>query len=80
VPHGAYADYANTSRTPGYALIGIGAQATVRDGITLFADARNITAKKAIGDISAAVSADAASILYYPVERRAFYGGVRASF
>jgi iron complex outermembrane receptor protein len=80
VPQGAYADYGNTSRTPGYVLIGIGAQATVRRGVTLFADARNITGKKAIGDISAAVSADATSILYYPVERRAFYGGVRASF
>lgn len=80
LPQGAWADYANSSRTPGYALAGIGAQARLRPGVTLFADARNITGKKAIGDISAAVRADPATAIYYPVERRAIYGGVRASF
>ncbi|MDB5689997.1 MAG: TonB-dependent receptor, partial [Sphingomonas bacterium] len=80
VPQGAWADYANIMRAPGYALIGIGAQATVRSGITLFADARNVTGKRATGDISAAVSANAASAIYYPVERGAVYGGVRARF
>jgi iron complex outermembrane receptor protein len=43
-------------------------------------DARNLTNKKAIGDVSAAISATAASAIYYPVERRAVYGGVRARF
>ena len=80
VPRGGWADYVNSTRTPGYALLGVGAQAGVREGITLFLDARNLTGKKAIGDISAVVAAEAGSAIYYPVERRAIYGGVRARF
>jgi iron complex outermembrane receptor protein len=80
VPQGAYADYANTHRTPGYALLGLSAGAAVAHGIDLFLDARNLTGKKAIGDISAVLTASAASAIYYPVERRAIYGGVRARF
>lgn len=79
-PQGAWADYANKVRAPGYALLGLGAQAQVRDGITLFADARNLTNKKAVGDISAVVVATPATIAFYPVERRALYGGLRATF
>lgn len=80
VPQGAFADYANTTRTQGYALIGISAGASVRDGIDLFLDGRNITGKKAVGDISAVLAATAASAIYYPVERAAVYGGVRMRF
>jgi len=80
VPQGAWADYANTVRTPGYALLGLTAGATVREGLDLFLDVRNVTGKKAVGDISAAVVAGPTSVIYYPVERRAVYGGVRARF
>jgi len=80
VPQGGWADYRNTTRTPGYALLGLTAAATVREGIDLFVDARNLTGKKAIGDVSATLVASAASAIYYPVERRAVYGGVRARF
>lgn len=80
VPQGAFADYSNTARTPGYALLGLTAGATVSDGVDLFLDARNVTGKKAIGDISATIAATPASVIYYPVERRVVYGGVRARF
>lgn len=80
VPQGAWADYANTQRAPGYVLVGLGAEARVRDGVTLFLDARNLTAKKAVGDISAVLLATPATVAFYPVERRAVYGGLRAIF
>lgn len=80
VPQGAWADYGNTTRTPGYALIGLTAGATVKDGLDLFLDARNLTARKAIGDVSAVLAATSASAIYYPVERRAVYAGLRARF
>jgi iron complex outermembrane receptor protein len=80
VPQGPWADYRNTLRTPGYALLGLSAGAIVRDGIDLFLDVRNLTAKNAIGDVSAVVLASPAAAIYYPVERRAIYGGVRARF
>lgn len=80
VPKGAWADYANTTRAPGYVLFGIGASAALSDRFSLFVDARNLANRKAIGDISAVTRAAAASVIYYPVERRAVYGGVRARF
>jgi iron complex outermembrane receptor protein len=52
----------------------------LKDGIDLFLDARNITGKKAVGDVSAVIRANAASAIFYPVERTAVYGGVRARF
>ncbi len=56
VPDGPFADYRGQVRTPGYALIGVTGGATIADGIDAFIDARNITGKKAIGDISAAIT------------------------
>ncbi|MEZ5655359.1 MAG: TonB-dependent receptor [Sphingobium sp.] len=93
VPQGAYADYGdvngNQFRTKGYALLGLTAGASVRDGIDIFLDARNLTQKKAVGDISAAIqyvrddpatAPDDSSAIFYPVERRAVYAGVRMRF
>lgn len=88
-PKGAWGDYANTLRVPGYTSISLGAEAKLGDGINLFLDARNLTGKKGIGDVSAlvryvpdnpATAADDSSVSFYPIERRAVYGGVRARF
>jgi len=80
VPQGAWADYANTVRAPGYAIVGLSAGATVARGVDLFVDARNLGGRKAIGDVSAVIRATPASEIYYPVERRAVYAGIRARF
>lgn len=93
VPQGAYVDYGDLNgkqfRTKGYALLGLTAGATVGDGIDIFLDARNLTQKKAVGDISAAIqyvrddpatAPDDSSAIFYPVERRAVYAGVRMRF
>lgn len=80
VPRGAFADYRNTARSPGYTLLGLTGGASLVNGIDVFVDVRNITAKKAIGDISAVIQAAPGSAIYYPVERRAISGGVRARF
>lgn len=79
-PRGPWADYANTVRTPGYAIINLGAAARVSDRFDVFIDARNLTAKRAIGDVSAVTLATPATVAFYPVERRALYAGVRARF
>jgi iron complex outermembrane receptor protein len=80
VPTGAWADYANTLKVDGYATLGLTAAARLRPGLDLFIDARNLTGTHAVGDISAAVRADASAAIFYPIERRAFYAGVRARF
>jgi iron complex outermembrane recepter protein len=80
VPQGAWADYRNTTRNAGYTLWGVSAGARIKNGVDIFVDARNLTGVKAIGDVSAAILATPASAIYYPVERRAIYGGIRARF
>ena len=77
VPQGAWVDYANSKRVGGYAMLNLGAQAEARPGVTLFLDARNLTDKRAVGDIGAVVSYTGQAA-FYPVERRAFYAGLRA--
>jgi iron complex outermembrane receptor protein len=79
VPEGPFADYRNTTRTPGYALVGVSGGARLH-GIDLFLDVRNILGRKAIGDIGAVILAGPGSAVYYPVERRAISAGVRARF
>jgi iron complex outermembrane receptor protein len=80
VPKGAFADYRNSLRVDGYAIAGISGEAEVRDGISLFVDVRNLANKKAVGDISAVIAATPASAIFYPIEGRAVFGGVRAHF
>ncbi|APL94667.1 TonB-dependent receptor [Sphingobium indicum] len=89
LPQGAWVDYANTKRVGDYATLNLGAQAEVKPGVTLFLDARNLTGERAVGDIGALVRyvpdnpatlANEGSVAFYPIERRAFYGGVRARF
>lgn len=84
VPQGPFADYRNNVRTPGYALVGLTGGARVAEGVEAFVDIRNITGKKAIGDISATIDASvtptANPAIYYPVERRAVSAGLRARF
>lgn len=83
-PQGAWADYANRKRVDGYAMLNLSAQAALRQGVTLFLDARNLTAERAVGDIGAVVDytalAPASRAIFYPIERRAIYGGVRTRF
>lgn len=80
VPDGPFADYHNQVSAPGYALIGVTGGATIAEGIDAFVDVRNVTGKKAIGDISAAIAVTPTSAIYYPVERRAVSAGIRARF
>ena len=80
VPDGPFADYRNLVRTPGYALLGVTGGARIAEGIDAFVDVRNITGKKAIGDISTAITVTPTSAVYYPVERRALSAGFRARF
>jgi iron complex outermembrane receptor protein len=76
IPQGAWADYANTTRV-GYAVANLGATARVNDRLSLFVDARNLFGKKGVADISAPVTTAPGSAIYYPLDGRAVYGGVR---
>lgn len=80
VPDGAWADYSNTTRAGGYTLLGVTGSFKATDRVDVFVDARNLGDETAAGDVSAVITATSASAIYYPVERRAVFGGIRARF
>ncbi|MFN7164299.1 MAG: ligand-gated channel protein, partial [Hyphomonas sp.] len=80
LPEGPYADYNNTTRTDAYTLLGFTASLKATGKIDFFLDARNLADEKAAGDVGAVITATPASVIYYPVERRAVFGGIRARF
>ena len=80
VPDGAWADYNNTTRAGGYTLMGVTGSFKASDTVDVFLDARNLADETAAGDVSAVITATSASAIYYPVERRAVFGGIRARF
>lgn len=80
LPDGPYADYNNTTQTGGYTLLGVTGSFKATDNIDIFLDARNLADEKGAGDVGAVITATPASVIYYPVERRAVFGGIRARF
>jgi iron complex outermembrane recepter protein len=56
---------------------------TVAPGITLFLDARNLTNKRYVSDVSTIVNAQAPganTAVFYPGEGRSLYVGTRFTF
>jgi iron complex outermembrane receptor protein len=81
VPAGAWADDANTLRVPGYTLLGVQAGMDFRNGLSVFVDARNLTNKRYVSDISTVADARTASTaIFYPGEGRSIFAGVRYAF
>ncbi|SAK75457.1 TonB-dependent receptor [Caballeronia glebae] len=82
VPAGAWADDANTLRVPGYTLLGVQAGMDFRNGLSVFLDARNLTNKRYVSDISTVADARTASstAIFYPGEGRSIFAGMRYAF
>ncbi|TPG58093.1 TonB-dependent receptor [Roseomonas nepalensis] len=80
VPVGFFADNANTQRTGGYALLGLRAAWDFENGLSVFAEGRNLTDRRYIASASVAPAATAASALYEPGFGRSVYGGVGFRF
>lgn len=93
VPVGAYADYANTVRAPGYALLGVQAGFTVPKAvlpngllpyaISFYLDARNLTNQHYVSDLETIVNArmpDPNPLIYFPGDGRAIYAGMTLTF
>jgi iron complex outermembrane recepter protein len=81
VPAGAWADDANTLRAPGYTLLGLQAGLDLRNGVSLFVDARNLTNRRYVSDISTLADARTASTaIFYPGAGRSVFAGMRYGF
>lgn len=81
VPTGAWVDYANTMRVPGYTLLGLQASYRIERGVTFYVDARNLTDKRYVSDFSTVTDARTANTaVFYPGDGRSVFAGVRFAF
>lgn len=80
-PRDVWVDYRNSFKAPGYALVHLSAGIDLPGGVTLFADARNLTDKAHVPEFGAVVNANGADqAVFYPGEGRSLFGGVRVRF
>jgi iron complex outermembrane receptor protein len=81
-PDGAYADQANTLKTPGYALLGLQTGIQMENGVLFYIDARNLTDERYVSDISTVTNATtvASTAIFYPGDGRSVFAGVRYAF
>jgi iron complex outermembrane receptor protein len=81
VPGGAWADHANSFRAGGYATLNLSGAVTIGDQAEFFVDARNLTSKRAVGDISAVVDYRLLQpferAIFYPIQQRSVFAGIR---
>ncbi|MEJ0019659.1 MAG: TonB-dependent receptor [Acetobacteraceae bacterium] len=81
VPTGAWIDYANTQRVPGYVLLGVQAGMTFDNGVAVFLDARNLTNQRTISDFGTVTRFSATGTqTFYPGDGRSIYVGTRMTF
>ncbi|MBG0800609.1 TonB-dependent receptor [Methylocystis sp. H4A] len=81
VPAGAFVDYANTLQAPGYVLLGVQAGMKLPYGLSFFVEARNLTNRHYISDVTTIVDARGLDPrVFYPGTGRVIYGGLRLAF
>jgi iron complex outermembrane receptor protein len=80
VPTGAFVDYANTLRAPGYALIGLQAGLKMPNGLEWYVDARNLANAHYVSDVISVANAQRpVDNAFQPGNPQAFYPGNGAS-
>lgn len=81
VPDGGWADHRNSLRAPGYAVFGVNAAYTVKQGVEFYLDGRNLLDKRYVSNYSTITdAATAGTAIFYPGEGRSVYGGVKVAF
>lgn len=76
VPQGAWVDFANSERVSGYTVLNLGVSAELDGGFSVYVDARNLTDRRYISNLST-VAQFADQALFYPGEGRAVFAGLR---
>jgi len=75
IADGPYLDYANTTQTSGYTLLGLTAAWDVDDNMRVFASVENLRDKRYISNVSTVFEGDANDRLFTPGQGRAIYLG-----
>jgi iron complex outermembrane receptor protein len=80
-PKDVWVDYENTTKAPGYALLGLNASFGLGDRATVYADLRNLTDERYVGEFSAVTDARTASTaVFFPGEGRSAFVGLRLTY
>ncbi|WP_375461742.1 TonB-dependent receptor family protein [uncultured Enterovirga sp.] len=78
VPEGPFADHTNTSKVPGYSLIGVQTGIDLGRGLSVYLDARNLADRRFISDVGAVTNARLVpTTIFYPGEGRSVFAGLR---
>jgi iron complex outermembrane receptor protein len=78
-PESVWADYSNTLKVPGYALLSVSAGIDLGEHASLFLDGRNLTGKRYVGEFGAITNAadpTVSTTTFYPGEGRAIFAGL----
>ena len=77
----SWVDYANTLKSPSYAVASLNLGWTVNDKVSLFADARNLFDERYISNFGAVTDARVASTaVFWPGEGRSVFVGLRLAY
>ena len=80
-PSGMWADFANTKKTPGYAVLNLSLSTDLARGISVYVDGRNLLDRRYISSVSASADfsalAPAQRASFWPGEGRGIFMGVR---
>lgn len=81
-PVGAYVDYNNTARVPGYAVLNVNADWDIAEGVSLFVDGRNLTDRQYVSNFGNLIdsSTKETSGAFYPGQPRSVFGGLKVGF
>ena len=76
-----WADFANTEKTPGYAVLNLSLSTDLARGISVYVDGRNLLDRRYISSVSASADfsalAPAQRASFWPGEGRGIFMGVR---
>jgi iron complex outermembrane receptor protein len=79
----AWVDYANSLKSPSYAVLGLNAGLNLANGLNLFVDARNLTDERYVSNFSAVTDARVPTVstaVFFPGEGRSVFVGVSRRF
>jgi len=89
-PRDVWVDYENTFKAPGYALMGLNASFDLGDRVTVYADLRNLTDERYVGEFTAVPNASPtptnprdprdAQAVFFPGEGRSAFIGLRLTY
>ncbi|MGH7026371.1 TonB-dependent receptor family protein [Brevundimonas sp.] len=75
-----YVDYANTTKAPDYAVLGLAGGFNIGTNTSVYVDARNLTNERYVGEFSAATIATASTASFFPGEGRSVFVGLRLAY